>query len=145
MGNKRNPIYDNAYELYLSGMSLQQVACELGVTRQCVYKAFKKRNLILRGTNFKPYQYYDNKKFTLRPSGYYALTIDDRMLMHRYVWEKEIGKIPDGYDIHHKNNDRSDNSIDNLECLLKAEHTKLYSPHNNQYTKGRKRDTHRTI
>ena len=28
--------------------------------------------------------------------------------------------------------------IENLECLPKSEHTRKYSPHNNQYTKGRK-------
>ena len=58
---------------------------------------------------------------------------------HRYIWEKEIGKIPEGWDIHHKNEDKSDNRIENLECLSKSDHTKLYSPHNNQYTKGRKK------
>ena len=139
MGRKRNPAYDEAYSLYLSGLSLEQVAIEIGVTRQCVYKAFKKRGVPLRGKNFRPYQIYDGKKFTLRNSGYYSLTTDDRYLMHRYVWEKENGAIPDGFDIHHIDEQRSNNSIDNLECLSKSEHTRLYSPHNNQYTKGRKR------
>ena len=59
--------------------------------------------------------------------------------MHRYVWENINGKIPFGFDIHHINNDKSDNRIENLECLPKSEHTKKYSPHNNQYTKGRKK------
>ena len=145
MGRKRNPVYDNAYELYLSGLSLEQVAKRLKVTRQCVYKAFKKRSFQLRGPNFQPSQEYDGKKFTLRNNGYYAMTTDDRCLMHRYVWENEKGKIPDGWDIHHINEVKSDNRIENLECLPKSEHTRKYSPHNNQYTKGRKRDSYRTI
>ena len=62
--------------------------------------------------------------------------------MHRYVWEKERGQIPDDWDIHHKDEVKSNNTIDNLECLSKSEHTRLYSPHNNQYTKGRKRAAH---
>jgi uncharacterized protein YbdZ (MbtH family) len=103
-----------------------------------VYKAFKKRGFVLRGVNFQPFQVYDGKKFTLRNHGYYALTTDDRCLMHRYIWEAEIGKIPDGWDIHHKNEKKFDNEVSNLECLPKAEHTRKYSPHNNQYTKGRK-------
>lgn len=134
MGQKRNPVYDNAYQLYLSGLSLEQVANEMGVTRQCVYKAFLKRGFVLRGINFRPSQIYDGKKFTLRNNGYYSLTNENRDLMHRYVWEKEKGKIPKGYDIHHINKKKYDNRIENLECLPKAEHTKKYSPRHNQYT-----------
>jgi uncharacterized protein YbdZ (MbtH family) len=139
MGRKRNNIYDDAYALYLSGLSLKQVAESLQVTRQCVYKAFKKRGFTLRGVNFRPFFIYDDKKFTLRNNGYYSLTTNERTLMHRYVWQKENGKIPKGWDIHHKNENKADNRIENLECLSKSEHTRLYSPHNNQYTKGRKK------
>jgi hypothetical protein len=145
MANKRNPVYDSAYQMYLDGLSLEQVATEIGVTRQCVYKAFKERGFTLRGVNFKPHQFYDGKKFTLRNTGYYSLTTNERTLMHRYVWEKEKHKIPKGHDIHHIDENRANNRIENLECLPKSEHTKKYSPHNNQYTKGRKRDTHRII
>lgn len=142
MGRKMNPVYDQCYEMYLDGLSLEQVAKEIGVTRQCVYKAFKKRGLQLRGVNFRPYQFYDGKKFTLRNNGYYSLTTDKRTLMHRYVWEKEKYTIPKDYDIHHINGIKSDNRIENLECISKSEHTKKYSPFNNQYTKGKKRATY---
>ncbi len=142
---KKKQKYTEAYQLYLQGLSLAQVAIELEVTRQSVYEAFKRRGFSLRGPNFKPHQIYDGKKFTLKRTGYYALSSRERTLMHRYVWETERSKIPPGYDIHHINNDRADNRIENLECLSKAEHTRKYSPHNNQYTKGRKRDSHRTL
>lgn len=145
MGRKRNPVYDEMYNLYLDGLSLDQVAKEFNITRQCVYKAFKKRGFTLRGPNFRPLQTYDGKKFTLRNTGYYSLTTNDRMLMHRYVWEREKGKIPPGWDIHHINENRADNGIENLECLPKSEHTRKYSPHNNQYTKGRKRASYKPV
>jgi uncharacterized protein YbdZ (MbtH family) len=145
MGRKRNPVYEKMYDLYLEGLSLGQVANEFNVTRQCVFKGFKKRGLSLRGPNFRPHQVYDGKKFTLRNTGYYSLTTNERMLMHRYVWEKEKCKIPDGWDIHHINENKSDNRVENLECLPKAEHTRLYSPHNNQYTKGRKRASYKPV
>jgi hypothetical protein len=140
MGQKRNVIYDEAYKVYLEGYSLNQVAQQLNVTRQCVFKAFKKRGFMLRGVNYQPKQVYDGKTFTLRNTGYFSLTTGNRTLMHRYVWEKEKGAIPNNYDIHHLNGIKSDNRIENLECLSKSEHTKRYSPHNNQYTKGRKRE-----
>lgn len=42
--------------------------------------------------------------------------------LHRKVWEYHNGEIPEGYDIHHKNNDKSDNNIDNLEMLSRYDH-----------------------
>lgn len=135
MGQKRQIKFDDYYQMYLDGYSLQQIAQQIGATRQCLYKAFKLRGYKLRGPNFKPIQYFDNIKFTLRNTGYYSMTVGKRMLMHRYVWETYYGKIPNGWDIHHKNFDKSDNRIENLECLPKSEHTRLYSPHHNQYTK----------
>lgn len=127
--------YADAYQNYLDGLSLEQIANVLGVTRQSVFTAFKRRNLPLRGPNFRPFQIYDNKKFTLRNTGYYSLSNGDRGLMHRYVWEKEAGPIPKGWDIHHKDNNKANNVFSNFECLPKAEHTSKYSPHHNQYTK----------
>ena len=111
MGRNKKNIYDDAYKLYFAGLSLQQVASQFGVTRQCIYKAFKLRGFTLRGVNFRPYQIYDNKKFTLRNNGYYSLTTNDRCLMHRYVYEKEIGKIPNKFDIHHIDQNKSNNKI----------------------------------
>ena len=137
MGQKRNVIYDEAYKVYLEGYSLNQVAEQLNVTRQCVFKAFKKRGFMLRGVNYQPKQVYDGKTFTLRNTGYFSLTTGNRTLMHRYVWEKEVGKIPSGYDIHHIDGDKTNNDIKNLECLSKADHTSRYSPHHNQYNNNK--------
>ncbi len=142
---KRNIKYDLAYQDYQSGLSLEQVAKKLNVTRQSVFTAFVRRKFKLREKTFQPFQNYDGKKFTLRSSGYYSLSNGSRTLMHRYVWEKERGKIPMGWDIHHLNEIKTDNRIENLECLPKAEHTRRYSPHNNQFTIGRKRDSYRTV
>jgi hypothetical protein len=137
MGQKRNDKFDILYDEYLTGYSLQKIAERNNVTRQCLYKAFKLRGYKLRGPNFNPVQYFDGIKFTLRCNGYYSMTTGNRMLMHRYVWENSNGKIPNGYDIHHKNFDKSDNRLENLECLPKSEHTRLYSPRHNQYTKNK--------
>lgn len=136
-GQKRNSIYEDAYTLYQEGLSIQKVANEIGVTRQCVFKAFKRRGLKTRVINLRPFQVYDDIKFTLRNTGYYSMTTGDRCLMHRYVWQKERGEIPEGWDIHHIDCNKANNDINNLECLPKSEHTRKYSPHNNQYTRGR--------
>jgi hypothetical protein len=142
---KRQIKYDEAFTLYKSGLSLDQVGEVLGVSRQCVFKAFKKRNFELRPPNVRDFQMYDGKKFTKRNSGYFSLTIGNRCLMHRYVWEKEIGVIPPDFDIHHINKDRTDNRIENLECLSKSEHARLYSTGNNQFTIRRNHAAHQPI
>ena len=42
--------------------------------------------------------------------------------LHRKVWEKNNGPIPDGYHVHHKNEDRTNNAPSNLELLPSPEH-----------------------
>ena len=41
---------------------------------------------------------------------------------HRLVWERHHGAIPAGYHVHHKNGDRRDNRLENLELLPAVEH-----------------------
>ncbi|MDR2944054.1 MAG: HNH endonuclease [Methanosarcinales archaeon] len=43
--------------------------------------------------------------------------------LHRYVWEKSNGEIPEGYHIHHKNGNCQDNRIENLEMVSPTEHS----------------------
>ena len=125
MGQKQNQMYNNAYfDLYLKGKSLSGVANSLNITRQSVYKAFKKRGYKLRSVEYRDYQIYNGKKFTLRNHGYYALSNRNRCLLHRYIWMNEVGEIPEGWDVHHSNGNKSDNHLSNLACLPKSEHAK---------------------
>lgn len=124
MPAKRNPMYEDAYGDYLLGYSLEQVAEKYKVTRQRIFKAFRLRGFPMRGPNFQPIKEFDGKKFTLKKSGYYTLTTNDRISLHRYTWIFHKGPIPKGYDIHHKNEDKGDCDINNLECLKKADHTR---------------------
>lgn len=52
--------------------------------------------------------------------GKYFQNKGDRL--HRVVWEYHNGKIPHGAHIHHKDSDRANNCIANLECLTLPEH-----------------------
>jgi len=45
-----------------------------------------------------------------------------KKMIHRKIWEEHFGKIPVGYVIHHKNGDKKDNRIENLQCLTIKEH-----------------------
>lgn len=42
--------------------------------------------------------------------------------LHRAVWEYHNGEIPKGFHVHHKDGDRSNNSIDNLELMAASAH-----------------------
>lgn len=68
-------------------------------------------------------------------SGYYAISSEKEgnkgKRLHRLIYEKNYGKIPDGYVIHHKNEDKTNNCIMNLQLMTNQEHT-IY--HNKQRT-----------
>jgi transposase len=48
----------------------------------------------------------------------------------RRVWERQVGLIPSGHHIHHKNGDWTDNRLANLECLLASTHAYRHRPLN---------------
>lgn len=131
----RNDERANAmYARYQCGLSLAQVASEFGCSRQAVYDVFKWRGLELRPRPARlPEVRYGGRTYTMRNTGYYGATSGDRHLLHRRMWEDAHGPIPDGWDIHHRDEDKAHNVLENFECLPKAEHTRLYSPSCNQF------------
>lgn len=46
--------------------------------------------------------------------------------IHRLQWVKHYGEIPKGYVIHHKNENKLDWTISNLELLTKSNHIKKH-------------------
>lgn len=72
-------------------------------------------------------KYFNGIKFTKQKIGYFSATINGKsMHMHRYVWEYYNGTIPKGYVIHHRDEDKSNNDISNLECLPSAQHSRYH-------------------
>lgn len=123
--------------LYEQGLSCSDIGKVLGASRQAIWEKMKNAGVKMRQKKLLPYIIYDEKKWTIsKTTGYYRLTNSRKkhFSLHRYVYEKEKNtKIPSGYDIHHIDKDKTNNKIENLECLPKAEHTKRYSPYHNQF------------
>ncbi len=122
------------YSRYQDGLSLAEVAVEFGVKRQTVYDAFARRGWPMRPKPTPlPAVEFNSRRYTMRNMGYYGCTTGDRHLLHRAIWEFYNGPIPNGWDVHHKDGNKTNNRLDNFECLPKAEHTRLYSPNCNQH------------
>lgn len=86
---------------------------------------------------------------TLLKDGYYQITTckegNKGKLLHRLIYEKYYGEIPEDCHIHHKDGNRSNNLINNLECLNKSKHLSLHMKdkpksleHRNKMSKLRK-------
>ena len=69
--------------------------------------------------------------------GYYVITSNEEgnhnKLLHRLIFEDFYGKIPEGCHVHHKDNDKLNNCIMNLQLLTESEHHKHHGG-NYEYT-----------
>lgn len=81
---------------------------------------------------------YSGVRLSSQPAG-------SDIMEHRFIYEGTYGEIPDGFDIHHIDEDTYNNVIDNLECLSHSEHSTLtrYSCSNDHQIKDE--DTGRFI
>ena len=64
-----------------------------------------------------------------RADGYLYITskLNNGKLLHRLIYEKAYGSIPEGYSIHHIDGNKLNNSIDNLEAIPKSKHHHLHN------------------
>lgn len=47
--------------------------------------------------------------------------------MHQYVWEKENGPTPKGWEVHHIDGDTDNNDISNLQAMPRSEHKAIHA------------------
>ena len=56
--------------------------------------------------------------------------------VHRFVYEQAFGPIPKGFDIHHKDENKLNNNLDNLEMISHGGHLSLHKTGNKAAYKG---------
>jgi hypothetical protein len=69
---------------------------------------------------------YFGRKFYKNPQGYWVCCSCRKPWAHRWVWMIEVGEIPKGFDIHHKDGNKDNNDISNLELITRSEHQKKH-------------------
>ena len=92
---------------------------ELATVRRCVRDLEEppKIEIISDAT-----QIFDGITFHKLKSGYYQ----GQIKMHRYVWQRCFGDIPEDYVIHHKDHNPENNNIANLQVLSPEQHAKIH-------------------
>ena len=71
---------------------------------------------------------YEGHKVWLDKKGYTTVWIDGKnKKVHVLEWEKHNGKKPIGYQLHHKDEDKSNWHIDNLELVTQSDHHKIHA------------------
>ena len=82
----------------------------------------KSEEIVYRGIAFR--RYPQSNKWADR--NYYVPTENYRKQgigrLHQEIWKDAHGANPEGYHIHHKDENPLNNAIDNLECLSMADH-----------------------
>lgn len=65
----------------------------------------------------------------MNKSKYKAIKVDGTKYdYHRWLMEQELGrKLTSDEIVHHRNEDKTDNNLDNLELMSRSEHGKLHS------------------
>lgn len=121
-------------------------------SKSAIYDRFKKLGLKARtNTDLKTgFKHSDKTKTQISDSlckrkkpyiyrGYRMVRVGNKFREeHIVIWEKHYGKKPKGYDIHHKDFNKLNNKIENLQCLKHGKHTALH----NKRIKSLKKNKH---
>ena len=73
----------------------------------------------------RPVVEHNGDRYTLDNQGYYVASPNKKL--HRIIWEEANGPIPDGHIIHHRDGDKTNNDIANLELIAWGVHSRNHN------------------
>lgn len=121
-----------------------EVAAALKVLRDNVESDFERHRIdILERDLHEPpavevvdekHQRFDGVTYTKNHSEHFTASQG----IHRAVWQYYNGQIPDGYHIHHIDEDKNNNAVSNLQCLSKSEHQILHMETSERHEKRKR-------
>lgn len=74
----------------------------------------------------KNQEHFGKKFYRDNKTGYWISTSCPKIRAHRWVWYNVNGNIPKGFHIHHIDEDKSNNSIENLQLIYSSLHMSLH-------------------
>ena len=124
------------YDCYKDGMSLATIAKLYTCTRQAVYDLFRSRGYPLRSKKLKGAVIAGGVRYTPDGQGYLRGTKDGRRVyLHKVNWVAAHGPIPEGFQLHFKENDKGNCDPSNLELIATSDMANRFNPeHHNQYS-----------
>ena len=131
-------------EMYESGLCIPEIAKKFGCSKTLVRKRFFEFGIPIRSVSEAiklGYKMGARKRMcgknhplwraerTMQAGYVYIFPgIGKRIREHRYIWEQSNGKIPSGCIIHHLNGIKTDNRIENLCMVTRANHSANHAP-----------------
>ncbi len=121
---------------FISEKSSKQMYKEYANGTRDKFKITQKANEAVRKKGLEKFNKKPRKHISKR--GYWMIYVPGRgdVKYHHYIWEKQFGKIPEGYHLHHINFDKLDNRIENFQLLPASEHGKLHDKMRKRNSKG---------
>ncbi len=124
------------YKEYLSGLSMSKLAKKYNTSKVMIRNYFnklgykirsrKEAHFLCRGEN--AYNWIGGR--SIMGHGYIQLRLNGKTILehnHVYCCHNNLKNIPKGYVIHHLDNDKSNNKIENLKLMTKFAHRSLHS------------------
>jgi hypothetical protein len=115
---------------YEDGFSTKQIGECFGILMGSAWARLKKRGVVMR-----PVESSGLSRRREHSNGYWKL---DGEYVHRRIMERALGRrLRTDEHVHHKNGNKKDNRLENLELMTASEHHRLHARLNRRRSDGR--------